>query len=75
MELTLDEGHDAEDIPTIGLVAILVVDLAHIVTGRFGSPTLAVDILSAEGPLIQVILGREGITVLLYAAGLTCQRV
>jgi hypothetical protein len=56
VEFTLDEGHDAEDIPTIGLVTILVADLTHIVTWCLGTPTLAVHIFSAEGELILVVL-------------------
>ena len=75
VELTLDEGHNAEYIPTISLVAILVVNLANVVAWRGSTPTLAVDIFCTESPLVEVVLSRETVTVLLDAAGLTCQWV
>ena len=75
MELTLDEGYDTEYIPTIGLIALGVVDLANVVAWRGSTPTLRVDILSTEGELVLVVLGRETITVLLNAALLASERI
>ena len=72
MEFAFDQWHDAEHIPAIGLVAILVTYLAHVVSGRFSTPALTVDILGAEGVFIFVVFGGDGVTVLLDTAGLAC---
>ena len=75
MQLALYQRHDTECIPTIGLVALRVVDLTSVAACLCSTPTLAVDVLSTECVLVLVVLGRDGVTILLYTNGITCSWV
>ena len=43
VQLTLDDGHDTENVPTVSLVALAVVNFAYIVAWRGSTPSLAVE--------------------------------
>ena len=61
MQLRLDDRHDAEDIPAVGLVTLGVVD--DTAADGLGCPTLAVEVFSAEGYLILVPFCGETVAV------------